>query len=167
MEKITMNLEDEFECYAAIAKLTEEFEDMTPAEVTATITGIRFLFDTLRNATQASDQAKNADLIRAIAQLNLEVAKIESELATKTREVTRLEQEAIELREKIARLDAQPNEKLNRKNEFYYRENDEIPCCPRCYESEKKVIHLNKPPVPLETMTYYRCPECRTTFRVN
>jgi len=53
---------------------------------------------------------------------------------------------------------------LIRKGPFYYKDDDEQPFCPLCWEDEKKRIHLDGPhDIPGEKV-FYRCLKCGNNF---
>lgn len=45
--------------------------------------------------------------------------------------------------------------KMNFKSPFCYMEGDENPYCPRCWENDKKAIHLIQ-----KSKSFYSCPQC-------
>src|ERR1700680_3366392 len=61
-------------------------------------------------------------------------------------EVFALQTENLRLRDELADLKrpAEPREHLNMRGpaNYYYREGDEVPFCPKCWENEGKPIHL-------------------------
>jgi tRNA(Ile2) C34 agmatinyltransferase TiaS len=69
----------------------------------------------------------------------------------------REEEENKELKEKL-----QLKQKMifEEKIGFYGQENDEVPFCPRCWESDSKAIHLRGPNI----HGNYKCPQCKTRY---
>lgn len=70
-----------------------------------------------------------------------------------------IEQERLELQTKINDLEKALafNKKLIFKAPMYYADGDETPYCPRCWENNKKAIHL----VFDEFNVAHDCPECK------
>lgn len=49
-------------------------------------------------------------------------------------------------------------------NQFYWKQNDETPFCPRCWETHKQLIHVS----PEKARGYDKiraCPECRREYK--
>jgi len=111
----------------------------------------------------------------------IETSKIIVELAKKgmTLELQeanmQLREEALELQEENLKLKAEnirlkEKEELQEKVEFkrnvYYREGDEIPFCPYCYEKRKILIHLSSFDKDNPKEQICHCRECTTQYRV-
>jgi hypothetical protein len=54
---------------------------------------------------------------------------------------------------------------LKFKDLLYYAEDDTIPFCPRCWETEKLAIHL-KGPDGVEGYKVWDCPKCKEKFPI-
>jgi len=84
------------------------------------------------------------------------------------RRILTLEQEVLELNEenrlfyaKIKNLEniEEITSKMSFKSPFWYMAADEIPYCPRCWEDDKKTIHL----IDVQEQGY-ECPSCNRKF---
>ncbi|MEK0336567.1 MAG: hypothetical protein QQN41_03930 [Nitrosopumilus sp.] len=76
-------------------------------------------------------------------------------------QVNNLNQENISKTERIKELEdlLSVSGKMNFQSPFYYLDGDEIPFCPRCWESNKKAIHLLGTPHRSQ-----ECPECNNKY---
>ena len=101
-----------------------------------------------------------ANLVKKIDDIDLyrRIIELESEIIELTRENHELKVDNHDLKEKLNLSEA-----LVFRKPFYYKENDDTPYCPRCWEADRKAIHLNGP---IEDMGdhYHFCPVCN--FRV-
>ena len=88
--------------------------------------------------------------------------------------IKQLREEALELQEENLKLKTdniklkkkeELQEKVKFKRKVYYREADEIPFCPYCYEKRQLLIHLQLKNEN-EGEQFHRCQECMTTYRV-
>jgi regulator of replication initiation timing len=112
----------------------------------------------------------------------IETTKVVVELAKKgvtielQEKIVQLREEALELQEENLKLktenialkkkeELQEKVKFNRK--VYYREGDEVPFCPYCYEKNQLLIHLKfqNEDIGYNAQFHY-CQECMTTYRV-
>jgi hypothetical protein len=75
--------------------------------------------------------------------------------------VLELQEENTEQRRRIEALEQQLafHKALRFDSPFYYAEGDSVPFCPRCWEADKKAVHL-PPPQELMSGTRYDCIEC-------
>ena len=111
----------------------------------------------------------------------IDTSKIIVELAKKgmtielQEKIMQLREEALELQEenlklKTENIELKKKEELQEKVKFerkvYYREGDEIPFCPYCYEKHQLLIHLSSfdKDNPKEQISH--CQECTTQYRV-
>ena len=72
-----------------------------------------------------------------------------------------LSNENIEQKEEIKRLNElqKITKKMTFRNQLYYMDGDNEPFCPRCWESEKKAIHLHR-----NSKGSYRCKNCDNNY---
>ena len=111
----------------------------------------------------------------------IDTSKIIVELAKKgmtlelQKKIMQLREEALELQEenlklKTENIDLKKKEELQEKVKFkrkvYYRDGDEVPFCPYCYEKHQLLIHLSlfDKDNPKEQICH--CRECETQYRV-
>jgi hypothetical protein len=98
-----------------------------------------------------------ADLVKKAGDIELyrKIVKLEGEVIELTREKRVLEEQIQQLQ-----LQLEMAKKLTFRAPFYYAPPDEVPFCPRCWETDKKAIHLTGP-LQVIAGTRYDCPECR------
>ncbi len=72
-------------------------------------------------------------------------------------EVFELNEENRSLKERISNLEniEDITSKMIFKSPFWYMEGDKVPYCPRCWENDKRTIHLVEIPA-----HGYECPQC-------
>lgn len=87
-------------------------------------------------------------------ELNRRIVNLESEVFDLIRENRDLNDKVEELKTLFA-----ISKKMIFKSPFYYTEGDEIPYCPKCWETEKKAIHLLVEDVAAGLR--YDCPNCK------
>lgn len=88
------------------------------------------------------------------------------EKITELREVVlKLQEENLIFKQRIAQFEKQLelSSKLTFKYPFYFIEDDNNPFCPRCWESDKKTIHLTGP-INTPSGDRYDCPECKIQY---
>lgn len=68
------------------------------------------------------------------------------------------------LKERVKQLenDLEISKELVFRNKLYYMEGDDIPFCPRCWEGNRKMIHLKGVEFAVDR---YNCPECKQHWR--
>jgi len=109
------------------------------------------------------DNAKDiASLIKKIGDIELyrKIIDLEGEIVEIAGRNHELQKEIEELREKLSFQG-----KMVFRKPFYYSEGDESPFCPRCWESERKAIHLLGPFEDLAEQLY-ECPQCKISHRL-
>jgi hypothetical protein len=99
---------------------------------------------------------KNDELSRWSSELNMELAKAQNliaELLNKNRE---LEQECQTLKDDKA-------DPLQWKKELYWKDGDDVPFCPHCYEGGKFKYHLHTI-YPTNVSKAYHCTHCNNHY---
>jgi len=93
-----------------------------------------------------------ADLVKKLDDVDLY-----RRILTLEQEVFELNEENRSLKERISNLEniKDITSKMTFKSPFWYMEDDEIPHCPRCWESDKRTIHLVEIPD-----HGFECPQC-------
>ena len=107
------------------------------------------------------DNAKEvADLIKKIGDIELyrKIVELEGEIVELTRQKRSLE-EKTETLEKLLAL----KQEMVFKKPFYYQDKDPHPYCPKCWEADKKAIHLDGPSR-IERSQRYDCQNCKNHF---
>jgi hypothetical protein len=105
----------------------------------------------IENAKEIADlikKAGNVDLYRKIVDLEAEIVDL---IRMKNTQESAIE----DLKKKLGAKDS-----LRFKEPFYYMDGDEVPFCPKCWESKQKTIHLIRTHISNDRGTRYDCPEC-------
>jgi hypothetical protein len=100
------------------------------------------------------------DLIRKYndSKLDQKIGELEREIVELTVQIGSLEEENEELKRTLSLI-----KKMGFKKPFYYQEGDPVPFCPRCWEKEKRPVHLLGP-IKVGTGLRYGCPSCKEFF---
>lgn len=79
--------------------------------------------------------------------------------------VVALEEDNSNLRRQVRELEEKLSfqESLRFESPFYYAQDDSVPYCPRCWEVDRKAVHL-PPPSQVMAGTRYDCVECKTMY---
>ena len=110
------------------------------------------------------------DTSKAIAELIKKGATIESQEME-----MQLREEALELQEENLKLKAENVElkkkeelqdKIKYKRKVYYRDGDEVPFCPYCYDKKQLLIHLTFYDENNKKEQHPCCQECQIEYRV-
>jgi hypothetical protein len=106
------------------------------------------------------DLKEIADLARKYNddELNQKIVKLEEEIVEFTLQIGSLEEETQELKRTFS-----VSKKMKFKKPLYYQEDDPIPFCPRCWEKDRKPVHLLGP-VKVGAGLRYGCPNCKGFF---
>ncbi|OGW84793.1 MAG: hypothetical protein A3C35_05760 [Omnitrophica bacterium RIFCSPHIGHO2_02_FULL_46_11] len=101
-----------------------------------------------------------ADVIKKIGDVELyrQIVNLEGQIIDLTRSNRKLENEIERLRE-ITNY----KNKLIFKNPFYYLENDPHPFCPKCWEANRSVVHLDGP-LNVVAGSRYDCHNCKDYY---
>lgn len=100
------------------------------ATIRTSIDIAKVIKDSNNSLDEAERKLKIADLISSLADVKIELAEVQDLLRDKDSEIR-------DLKEKI-----NEKESLSFDGKFWWKEGDETPFCPICYESDKKLIHL-------------------------
>lgn len=165
------DLEDEFLQYASIVKLTEG-QEMTGAEISAAIAGLKNGIDLFKGLASAKDAATNSHFVHVIASMDLQLARLETELATKERDLLLKDKEIFQLKEQLESINKPKLAKqLTYKDPLWLAKIDEyqVPVCRNCTEKTNRFICMNKSditPVGVISGKEYKCPECKVSIPV-
>ena len=104
-----------------------------------------------------------ADLIKkgATVELQEKIMQLRGEAVELQGEKINLKSENIELKKKL-----ELQEKIEFKRKVYFREGDEVPYCPYCYEKHQLLIHLSLYEAGKGGEQLPCCQECETEYRV-
>ena len=130
------------------------------AEVTAALRAVSSSVDLIKKINDLAAKTKNSELINEIANLNLEMASAKLALANAIAESIEREKEILDLKTKLNAIGS-----LTFRNGVYYKEGEDSPYCPGCFDGQKKMIHLALLPCDFTDFGKYRCPRCGTTFQ--
>ena len=123
--------------------------------------------DLLSGAALGKQALENVRSILEIAQkfgdleLKRRIVDLEDQVAELARERRRLEELSEEQRRQL-----EIRAKTSFKNPYWYEDGDEVPLCPKCYESSgyKLRIHLTHPPEPWNGGMRRHCATCGEYF---
>ncbi len=105
------------------------------------------------------DRAKEiADLIKKLDDIELyrKIVELEGEIFELTRANRGLEDEVSELKQVLT-----ASKEMRFKKPLYYSGDDPQPYCPKCWEVNKRAVHLFGPKG-VAGRTYFTCPNCST-----
>lgn len=112
-----------------------------------------------------SNAKEIADLIKKIGDIELyrKIVELEGEIIELTRTNHNL---GLQLGALSKTLELK--QKLSFKAPFYYAEDDPVPYCPKCWESESKAIHLvNEGYFEDHNQTQFSCVPCKHSYWYN
>jgi hypothetical protein len=111
----------------------------TSVEIAGAIKSLSAVVGLGKTVADIAKKIDNSELIRAIADLNLEMANANLRMAELTSQLTDFKEENIQLKGTIRELQEASKEEnqLILKNNLYYKQNDEGPFCPKCYNKDK------------------------------
>ena len=101
-----------------------------------------------------------ADLVKKMGNIDLykQIVELEGQIINLSRENHQLKVKLHDLEKRV-----QEEQVMTFRKPFFYKDNDEEPYCPKCWEADHKAIHLDGPKEYTEG-TCYLCLECKTTF---
>ena len=114
------------------------------------------IFDPLKTLRQIREMIKRSndqELFKLILALQRDIFDLESENLKLNVELTSLKRE-LALSEKLHVRPPYP---------YYFRDGDDVPFCPACWESERKAIHLSAPEH-VDLGIRRQCRVCKETY---
>jgi hypothetical protein len=151
----------------SLEKAFSEFNMATGIEIGAALRSLGAAVGLAKTVMDVAKKTDNAELIRAIADLNLEMATANLGMADLTNQLAELKQENIQLKGKIRELEesAKPERQLSiGEDGFYYDAIGDGPFCTGCFDGKGKTIRLQLESPPFTTFGKYKCPSCRLHF---
>ena len=151
----------------SLEKAFREFDMATGIEIGAALRSLGAAVSLAKTVMEVAKKTDNAELIRAIADLNLEMATANLGMADLTNQLAELKQENIQLKGKIRELEesAKPERQLGiGKDGFYYTGTGDGPFCTGCYDKDAKTIRLQPQNSRLKVLGKYKCPGCDKSF---
>ncbi len=112
------------------------------------------LIDTTKTVYDLAKKGMSIELQQKIMQLREEALELQEENL-------KLKTENLKLKKK-----EELQEKVKFKRKVYYREGDEVPFCPYCYEKHQLLIHLNRRGEDEKGGQFHDCQECKIEYRV-
>lgn len=109
--------------------------------------------NTLRQIREMIKRSNDQELSRLILALQRDIFALESENLKLSVELTSLKRELAE-REKL---------QMRPPYNYYFRDGDDVPFCPACWEDGRKVIHLSAPER-LDSGIRRQCRVCKETY---
>jgi len=111
------------------------------------------LIETSKTVYDLAKKAANVELQRQVMQLREEALELQEE-------TLKLRKENLMLKEKI-----ELQEKVKFKRKVYFRDGDEVPFCPYCFERSNLLIHLSEArPFVDGRNALYICQECNKSY---
>jgi hypothetical protein len=110
------------------------------------------LIETVKDVVSLVQKADNIDLMKQVMSLQTQAYEMLNENQS--------------LREKISALESTLSAagKLTFKAPFYFADGDETPICPRCWEVDRRTVHLHGPF--RVTGLRWDCPQCKREYLV-
>ena len=115
----------------------------------------RLIKDSSSSLEQSETKLRFAELIDSLAEAKLSMAALKEVVDEKQGDVDRLEK-AISLLDELT-FDGQ----------FYAKEGDSVPFCPRCFEVARIAVHLTKVASNGKWVNVRNCPECKTEYHIS
>ncbi|MDE2059506.1 MAG: hypothetical protein KGL31_01320 [candidate division NC10 bacterium] len=136
------------------------------------MTDPRSILDALQALKVATDIVKafrSADASFEKAELKFKVAELADALANARLGVVEAQEEILAQKRRIAELETAQDLRdriMHRENVYFVRdgETEKGPYCPRCFESEQKVMPLTALSGPFRTFASYTCPQCKAQY---
>ncbi|MDE2058835.1 MAG: hypothetical protein KGJ27_03790 [candidate division NC10 bacterium] len=123
----------------------------------------------LKVATDIVKAFRAADASFEKVELKFKVAELADALANARLGVVEAQEEILAQKQRIAELETAQDLRdriVHRENVYFVRdgETEKGPYCPRCFESEQKVMPLTALSGPFRTFAYYACPQCKAQY---
>ena len=163
-----MNLENEFECYAAIQEIGQLYSECWEmVDYLKAINGASGAINTLKALADLAVKSQGVELREQLLNLRDEMLDLKTALIEAKEENLELREESKALKSKVAELESGSQEKLLIIDHVYYTQSNDGPFCTGCYDSKKERIRLNELPEIMRPMGKYKCPVCGEKFGKN
>jgi hypothetical protein len=108
-----------------------------------------------------SDAKEIADLVKAMGNIDLyrKIVDLQTEIIGVIQEKNEIERRMMELNDAI-----EQGKSMSYKKPFWFKTGDDVAHCPRCWEVEKKAVHLIGPRAGVSQGPRYDCPQCKAFF---
>jgi cell division protein FtsB len=143
----------------SLEKAFSEFDMATGIEIGGAIKSLGAAVSLAKTVMDVAKKVDNAELIKAIADLTLEMANANLGMAELTNQLAETKLENTQLKQKIKELEegTKPNQLQLGKDKLYYSEQNEGPFCPHCHNQGERSL-LTQFSIGEES---YRCVKCR------
>lgn len=151
----------------SLEKAFREFNMATGIEISGAIKSLGAAVSLAKTVMEVAKKADNVELIRAIAELNLEMANANLGMADLTNQLAELKQENVQLKGKIRELEesAKPEKQLSiGEDGFYYDGTNNGPFCTGCFDKNGKTIRLQLDKSRFKRFGKYKCPGCNKHY---
>jgi chromosome segregation ATPase len=174
---MSLNYEDEFQLYGAVAQITvvlNELNELMSTDITAAVRGVSASIDAVKKLADLAVKSQNLELREGILNLREQLLEAKDalldakqELSACKEENAALKAENTKLRQELEVIPSQANEIVYRDG-AYFKNNAEGrpvdgPFCTGCYDNNKKLIRLNQPIMGTRILI---CPVCESSTSV-
>lgn len=170
MNEDKSSLELEFECYSAMITIQETFREIYEimgVDLGLAIRTASSALDTIKKIADLVDKTKNVELQESIIELRTQLLEIKENLVEVKEENFELKQENKALKDQLEEIEKIKAESIVLKNNLYYKEGDDTPHCPKCFEGSKKLRHLVEGSLFAGIQgvpSFLKCPECNNQY---
>lgn len=140
------NLEQEFECYAAVVSIEEllkELGNLMSSDIPTAIKGISAGIEAIKKIRDIALKTQNIELQEGILAVREQLLAAKEALLNSREDTLALKEENNKLKTRVEELEKVPQEKLIFNKLGYYTEDGEGPFCARCYDVDKRKVHLS------------------------
>jgi len=101
-----------------------------------------------------------AKLVKDIGNMELyrQILDLQGEIMELTQANREYQKQVEVLQEKLEQIG-----QMTFQSPFYFQNGDDVPYCPRCWEFDKRAIHLSEP-VHVAAGPRYACPQCKNVI---
>jgi hypothetical protein len=111
------------------------------------------LLESSMEVLKLAGKIANPELVQAATKANIEALELSTKNLELQKSITDLDKKVAELEAKLVLVG-----EVFRKGDFVYRENDPDPYCSRCWDVDRRLVHIMKGGLG----TRPTCPQCKT-----
>ena len=115
------------------------------------------LLETSLEVVKLATRVANPELVQAATRANIEALELSAKNLALQKQVTELGMKITELEQKLTLTG-----EVFREGDFVFQEGDPIGCCSRCWDAERKLIHIIDMDRGSGRGMGWGCPECKT-----
>lgn len=112
------------------------------------------LLESSMEVLKLAGKIANPELVQAATKANIEALELSTKNLELQKNISELQREISELGAKLV-LQGE----VFRYRDFVFRESDPDPCCSRCWDVERRLVHVMHGGLGVQV----RCPECKNT----